>query len=88
MGGNTELRNKYNYIGSHLSGFKGIVGFETSLDSMGIEMGRVFFVDSLANGDKVFSALNSDSLLLHYSDGRLAKVVNPFEFPEKGSVKK
>jgi polyferredoxin len=88
MGNNIELRSKYNYIGSHLSNYKGIIGFDTSLDSTGIEIGSIFFVDSLTNADKVYKAINADSLLLHFSDGRTSKVVNTFEFPEKGILKK
>ena len=88
MGDNTQLRNKYSFIGSHLSNFKGIVGFETSLDSTGTEIGKFFYVDSLSTGDKVFDAINADSLLLHFTDGRTTKVINPFEFPGKGVVKK
>lgn len=87
MGDNAQLREWYSYIGSHLSNYKGIVGFETVLDSTGTEMGRIFFVDSLLTGDKVYEALNADSLLLHYADGRTAKVVTPFDFSVRGEVK-
>lgn len=83
MGKNVELRGKYNYLGSHLSSFKGIVGFETSIDSTGAEFGRVLFVDSLTNVKDIIKAINADSLLLHYSDGRTAKVVNQFDFSGK-----
>jgi polyferredoxin len=88
MGDNTQLREKYSYIGSHLSNYKGIVGFETALDSSGIEIGKVFFVDSLSTGDQVFEAINADSLLLHFPDGRTMKVITPFDFSAKGEVKK
>jgi len=88
MGDNAQLRERYSYIGSHLSNYKGIVGFETVLDSTGIEMGRVFFVDSLATGDKIYEALNTDSLLLHFADGRTMKVLTPFDFSIKGVVKR
>jgi polyferredoxin len=88
MGDNTKLRDKYSYIGSHLSNYKGIVGFETALDSSGIEIGKIFFVDSLSTGDQVFEAINSDSLRLHFTDGRTMKVITPFDFSAKGEVKK
>ncbi|MCX6334887.1 MAG: 4Fe-4S binding protein [Bacteroidia bacterium] len=87
MGENAQLRDRYSYIGSHLSNYKGIVGFETALDTTGIEMGRVFFVDTLSSGDKIFEALGADSLLLHFADGRTMKVLTPFDFSVKGEVR-
>lgn len=86
MGDNSQVRDRYSYIGSHLSNYKGIIGFETHLDSTGTEMARVFFVDSLSTGEKVFEALNSDSLLLHFADGRTSKIKSMFSFREKGEV--
>jgi polyferredoxin len=86
MGKNTEKRNIYSYLGSDLSNFKGIVGFETSLDSAGKEMGNIIYVDSLMTGDRILKALTADSLLLHYTNGRSAKILNPFSFTETGIV--
>jgi hypothetical protein len=87
MGENAQLRDRYSYIGSHLSNYKGIVGFETAVDTTGIEMGVVFFVDTLSSGDKIFEALGADSLLLHFADGRTMKVLTPFDFSIKGKVR-
>jgi NAD-dependent dihydropyrimidine dehydrogenase PreA subunit len=87
MGGNIELKDRYSYMGSHLSGFNGIVGFETLIDQAGIEVGRVSFVDSLITVEKVIRAIKSDSLLLHYGDGTVEKVANQFVFPDSGILK-
>jgi NAD-dependent dihydropyrimidine dehydrogenase PreA subunit len=85
-GKNSEKRNIYSYIGSNLSNYKGIVGFETSLDSSGTEMCHVLFVDSLMTGERIFKLLNSDSLLLHYTNGKSAMISNPFDFSNKGKI--
>jgi NAD-dependent dihydropyrimidine dehydrogenase PreA subunit len=87
IGKNAEKRNLYSYIGSNLSNFKGIIGFETSLDSAGKEMCHVLFVDSLMTGDRIFKALKADSILLHYTNGRSSKILNPFSFPDNGVIK-
>lgn len=88
MGANLGLRDKYSYLGSHLSGFKGIIAFETLIDPAGIEVGRVSFVDSLITRENVVSGIKSDSLILHYGDGTEEKVANQFVFPDSGIIKK
>jgi ferredoxin len=87
MGANLGLRDKYSYLGSHLSGFEGIIAFETLIDQAGIEVGRVSFVDSLTSQGNVISVIKSDSLTLHYGDGTVEKVANQFVFPDSGIVK-
>jgi polyferredoxin len=86
MGANTTLKARYSYLISHLSNDNGVVGFETSLDSTGAEFGAVWFVDSLTTPENIFAAVNIDTLLFHYSDGRTGKLANPFSFPENGTV--
>lgn len=86
MGDNSKLSQRYNYLVSHLSNDSGVVGFETSLDDGGSEMLTVWFVDSLTVPERIFAAINSDSLLLHYADGSTGSVANPFRFNEKGTV--
>jgi hypothetical protein len=80
MENNHELRDTYAYLGSHLSGHKGIIGFETLIDSTDTEIGRVSYVDSLITAENVLNAIMVDSLLIHYGDGSEEKVVNQFVF--------
>jgi polyferredoxin len=86
MGDNSKLNQRYNFLVSHLSNDSGVVGLETSVNDEGSEMLTVWFVDSLTVPDKIFSAVNADSLLLHYADGSTGSVGNPFRFKEKGAV--
>ena len=88
MGDNFELRDTYSYLGSHLSGYSGIIGFETMIDSVGIEVMRVSFVDSLITTSEISDAINADSLLIHYGDGTEEKVVNRFVFTDPGIIRK
>jgi len=87
MGANSTLKSRYTYLISHLSNDSGVIGFETGLDSLGSELGVIWYVDTLTVPDKIFAAVNADTLLFHYSDGRTGKLANPFEFPESGIVK-
>ncbi len=88
MGKNTSLRNRFSYLVSHLSNDKGVIGFESLLDSTGVEKAVISFVDTVTDGGKIYSAINADTLLIHYSDGRTGKVANTFAFPENGTEKK
>jgi hypothetical protein len=87
MGANTALKARYTYLISHLSNDSGVIGFETELDSLGSELGVIWFVDTLTVPDKIFAAVNADTLLFHYTDGRTGKLANPFKFPDPGIVK-
>lgn len=86
MGDNARLKERYNYLVSHLSNDRGVVGFETFIDNEGSEMLKLWFVDTLTVPDRIFAAINADSLLLHYADGSTGSVVNPFRFNEKGTI--
>jgi polyferredoxin len=86
-GDNSKLKDRYSYLVSHLSNDSGVVGLETTLDGEGSEMLTVWFVDSLTQPENIFSAVNADSLLLHYADGSTGTVPNPFRFPDAGIVK-
>lgn len=87
MGANSILKARYTYLVSHLSNDNGIIGFETILDSLGAERGVIHFVDTITSPDRIFTSINADTLLFHYSDGRTGKLANPFKFPEPGTVK-
>ena len=86
LGSNTENSSMYSYLISHLSNDEGVVGFETSLDVNDEEVATVWYVDTLTTPEKIFGYVNADTLMIHYSDGRTARVANPFRFPAPGST--
>jgi hypothetical protein len=86
MGENSLLQARYVYLMSHLSNDTGVVGFETRLDTAGVELGIVHYVDSLTTPENIFGAVNTDTLVFHYADGTTGKLANPFNFPEAGTV--
>ena len=88
MGANTTLKARYNHLISHLSNDRGVIAFETMLDSLGYEIGVIHYVDTVTSAEKINRALNSDTLVFHYSDGRTGKAVNPFSFPDQETVRK
>ncbi|HUW92035.1 MAG TPA: 4Fe-4S binding protein [Bacteroidales bacterium] len=87
MGSNSALKARYTYLISHLSNDKGVVGFESMLDTVGAELGIIHFVDTLTGPDNIYEAVNADTLVFHYSDGRTGKLANPFSFPDTGIIK-
>ncbi|MDX9773093.1 MAG: 4Fe-4S binding protein [Bacteroidales bacterium] len=86
MGTNGSLRARYTYLISHLSNDNGVVAFETMLDSAGTELGVIHFVDTITVPENIFAAVNADTLVFHYSDGSIGKLVNPFKFPDPGTL--
>jgi hypothetical protein len=88
MGSNASLKARYTYLVSHLSNDDGVIAFETVLDSAGAEMGVIHYVDTLTVPDDIYAAVNADTLVFHYTDGRTGKLANPFSFPDPGTVKK
>jgi len=86
LGDNAQLKQRYNYLISHISNEEVIVGFETSLNDSGEEMLTVWYVDSLTVPDRIFSVINADSLLLHYRDGTTGKMPSPFNFATADTV--
>jgi ferredoxin len=84
MGQNANLKNRYSYLVSHLSNDPGVVGFETSLNEAGDEMGNIIFVDTLTSLNSIDQALHADSLKITKTNGETSKVPNPFVFNQKG----
>ena len=80
LGDNAQLKQRYNYLISHISNDEGVVGFETLLNDAGEEMVTLWYVDTLTVPARIFSVMNADSLLLHYGDGTTGTVPNPFRF--------
>lgn len=87
MGQNADLKSRYSYLVSHLSNDPGVVGFETSLNEAGDEMGNIIFVDTLTSLKKIDQALHADSLKITKTNGETSKVPNPFVFNHKGEQK-
>ncbi len=87
MGANSAHKARYSYLVSHLSNDSGVIAFETVLDSLGSELGVIHFVDTVTAPENIFAAVNADTLVFHYSDGRTGKLANPFRFPDPGIVK-
>ncbi len=87
MGANASLKARYTYLVSHLSNDKGVIAFETMLDSLGTELGVIHFVDTVTVPENIYAAVNADTLLFHYSDGRMGKLANPFKFPDPGIIR-
>jgi Pyruvate/2-oxoacid:ferredoxin oxidoreductase delta subunit len=86
LGENAKLKQRYNFLISHLSNDSGVVAFETSPGEDGAELLTVSYVDTLTAPDRIFSALSADSLLLHYGDGSTGTVPNPFRFVPADTV--
>jgi len=86
LGENARLKQRYNYLISHISNEGGVVGFETSLSDAGEEMLTLWYVDTLTVPDRIFSALTADSLMLHYADGTVGTAPNPFRFTPADTI--
>jgi hypothetical protein len=80
MGKNAESRNKLNYLVSHLSNDRGVIGFRTYLNEQNNELIAISYVDSMTNAQIVFQSLNSDTLSFNKRDGTKGKIVNIFRF--------
>ena len=80
MGNNRALQNRYSYLVSHLSNDDGVVGFQTLLDSAYLEIAEIVYVDTMTTVGNIQKALLNDSLTITYSNGRVGKVKNMFDF--------
>ncbi len=80
LGKNTSQQKKYSYMVSHLSNNSGIIEFRTGLDSNYTQILDIQYVDSLVNADEIIKLLQSDSLMVTYTNGTKGKVLNMFDF--------
>lgn len=80
LGKNRAFQNRYSYLVSHLSNDDGVVGFQTLLDSAYHEIAEIIYVDTMTTVDNIQKALLNDSLTITYSNGRVGKVENMFDF--------
>ena len=68
------------YFVSHLSNDNGVVGFQSSIDSVSRIFFNIIYIDSLTNTTKILESMRSDSLTINYEGGDVGKVVNRFKF--------
>ena len=83
LGANKENKAKLNYLVSHLSNNKGIVGFRTLLNDQYEEKVAISYVDTLVNAKDIIGIMNSDTLYYSMRNGTKGKMVNIFKFEEK-----
>lgn len=82
LGANRKLRSKLSYMVSHLSNNEGVVEFSTILNEQYKEIAIISYIDTMTNSQNIENALLSDSLSITYSNGRIGKVANMFDFSE------
>ena len=80
LGLNKKNSAKLNYLVSHLSNNKGIVGFQTLLNDKYEEKVVISYIDTMINSQAILSALNSDTLVYSMRDGSKRKMENIFKF--------
>ncbi len=80
MGKNRAFKSRYSYLVSHVSNDKGVVAFETYLDDEAVEYGRFVYIDTITDPGSIIAAMQSDTLVITYSNGKTGKVENPFDF--------
>lgn len=83
LGDNRSKQNRLNYLVSHLSNDKGIIGFKTFLNDSLEATVEISYVDSITNADKIYNEMNADTLRFTYSSGKNGKVPNMFNFKTK-----
>jgi len=83
FGKNRSLKNKLNYLISHLSNNNGIIGFRTYLNDSLKETVAISYIDSMTNVNAIYEKLNSDTLQFNYSSGKIGKIANMFDFKSK-----
>ena len=80
LGSNKKNSAKLNYLVSHLSNNKGIVGFQTLLNDKYEEKVAISYIDTMINSQAILSTLNSDTLVYSMRDGSKRKMENIFKF--------
>jgi len=77
---NNQNRSRLKYLISHLSNDDGVVAFRNYLDSTMNEAISISYVDTMTSIENINQSLTSDTLYFNYSDGRIGKTVNLFDF--------
>lgn len=81
--GKNKLRGKMSHIVSHLSNDDGIIEFRTILDTNFQEIAQITYVDTMTNVSNIEKAILSDTLTISYSNGRIGKIANMFDFSKE-----
>lgn len=80
---NNTNRSRVKYLISHLSNNNGIIEFRSLLNKEVNEEISITYVDTLTTPENIMLLLQSDTLQFSYSDGRIGKVANMFNFKNK-----
>jgi hypothetical protein len=83
---NPAFRHQLSFLMSHISTDTSIVRFNTLFTEKPVA--DIYYIKEKVNEDKIYSALSADTLTVHYSGGRIGKVINPFKFKEMGKILK
>ncbi len=81
---NPKLSRSMQMLVSHLSTDDHVVRFRTLYTDQ--PYAQIFFVKGKVVADSIYSALNKPFLTVHYRNGKIGKVKNPFSFKQPGSV--
>lgn len=87
LGANKENKAKLNFLVSHLSNNRGIIGFRTEMGEQFDEKIVISYVDSMTNIMDIYHALNADTLSYNMKNGSKGKMLNVFKF-ETGDLLK
>jgi copper chaperone CopZ len=80
FGKNRIVRNKVNFLVSHLSNEPGVVKFRIFLNDSLEETIAISYVDTITNTKNILEKLNTDTLQITYTSGEEDKIKNMFEF--------
>jgi ferredoxin len=73
-------QDSLSYLVSHLSNDSGVVGFHTTMDSLGHIKFKINYLDSLTTSANILKAMTSDTLLVNYDGGETGKIANWFKY--------
>jgi len=79
-----KLSRSMQMLVSHISTDDHVVRFRTLYTDQ--PYAQIFFVKGKVAADSIYSALNKPFLTVHYRNGKIGKVKNPFSFKQPGSV--
>jgi hypothetical protein len=68
---------------SHISNNNGVVEFKTALDENDKEIAEITFVDTMTSIENIRLELLSDTLQISYSNGKVGRVKNMFDFTKE-----
>ncbi len=81
---NSTLRRRLPYLVSHLSNNKGIVKFSTKYTDKPVAL--VYFDPTKTNIDEVKKTISASKLKVHFRDGSVKEVENPYKSKPEGEI--